>query len=78
MTICIEDAATDEMVAGAYKEVRKFKFAGWAYDSSGIYFQSVAGTDVEGAYYPEMPIYKLLVPEAELQGTPAPVIRQEP
>jgi hypothetical protein len=78
MSICIKDAATDEMVAGTYKEVRNLQFAGWAYDSSGIYFQSVPGTSAEGAYYPEMPIYKLLAPGAELQGTPAPVIRREP
>jgi hypothetical protein len=76
--ICIFDVTTEEMVAGAYKEVRKLQFAGWAYDSSGVYFQSVAGTSAEAAYYPEEPIYKLLVPGAELRGTPAPVITLEP
>jgi hypothetical protein len=72
------DTAMDQTVAGAAKEARNTQFAGWAYDSSNIYFQSVAGTSVEAAYYPERPIYKLLVPGAELRGTPAPVITSEP
>jgi hypothetical protein len=76
--VCIFDAAKEEMVAAADKAVRHLKFVGWAYDSSGIYFQSMAATDVENAYFPEMPIYKLLVPGAELRGTPAPVATQVP
>jgi hypothetical protein len=76
--ICIFDKAREEMMAAADKRARNLQFAGWAYDSSGIYFQSVAATDAENAYFPAMPIYKLLVPGAALRGTPAPVATQAP
>jgi hypothetical protein len=76
--ICIFDATTGNLLAATYKRARNLQFAGWAYDSSGIYFQSVAATDAENAYFPAMPIYKLLVPGAALRGTPAPVATQAP
>ncbi|NUO01091.1 MAG: hypothetical protein HUU01_10805 [Saprospiraceae bacterium] len=68
------DAMTDEVVAYGYKNAWFATPLGWASDGSGAYFLFHPISPTGDALYDKYPIYKILVPGAEKQGLPVPVI----
>ncbi len=68
------DANTSQPVAYGYKYGWTTTPLGWAYDSSGVYiFYRPRSPDAD-ILYRQWPIYKVRVPGATPQGTPAPVV----